>query len=71
MLETKRLILRPWQAEDAKSLYEYAKDPLVGLPAGWPPIPVWKTAGILSGKFFLRRMICGRRGVFRGMLGAF
>ena len=37
MLETKRLILRPWQESDAESLYEYAKDPEVGPPAGWPP----------------------------------
>ena len=37
MLETKRLILRPWREEDAESLYAYAKDPAVGLPAGWPP----------------------------------
>ena len=36
-LETKRLILRPWKAEDAQSLYEYAKDPDVGPIAGWPP----------------------------------
>ena len=37
MLQTKRLILRPWQERDAQSLYEYAKDPEVGPPAGWPP----------------------------------
>lgn len=37
MLETKRLILRSWTISDAESLYEYAKDPDVGLPAGWPP----------------------------------
>ena len=37
MLQTKRLILRPWQEADAESLYEYAKDPDVGPPAGWPP----------------------------------
>jgi len=36
MLETKRLILRPWQESDAESLYTYAKDPQVGYPAGWP-----------------------------------
>lgn len=36
MLQTKRLILRPWQESDAQSLYEYAKDPEVGYPAGWP-----------------------------------
>ena len=35
ILETERLILRPWKEEDADSLYEYAKDPLVGPIAGW------------------------------------
>lgn len=37
ILETKRLILRPWQESDAVDLYEYAKDPRVGPIAGWPP----------------------------------
>ena len=37
MMETERLILRPWQETDAESLYAYAKDPDIGLPAGWPP----------------------------------
>ena len=36
ILTTKRLILRPWFESDAESLYKYAKDPEVGLPAGWP-----------------------------------
>lgn len=36
-LETERLILRPWEREDAESLYEYARDPDVGPVAGWPP----------------------------------
>ena len=36
IIETKRLILRPWQEGDADSLYEYAKDPAVGPIAGWP-----------------------------------
>lgn len=36
-LETERLILRPWREEDAASLYEYARDPLVGPAAGWAP----------------------------------
>lgn len=36
VLETERLILRPWRETDAESLYEYAKDPLVGPIAGWP-----------------------------------
>lgn len=37
MMETHRLFLRPWREEDAEKLYEYAKDPDVGPPAGWPP----------------------------------
>ena len=37
VLETERLVLRPWQESDAESLYEYAKDPAVGPIAGWPP----------------------------------
>lgn len=36
MIETERLILRPWEDADAESLYEYAKDPAVGPVAGWP-----------------------------------
>ena len=36
MLETKRLILRRWEENDAERLYEYAKDPDVGPIAGWP-----------------------------------
>lgn len=36
VLETERLILRPWDAADAESLYEYAKDERVGPIAGWP-----------------------------------
>lgn len=36
-IKTERLLLRPWREEDAENLYEYAKDPLVGPPAGWPP----------------------------------
>lgn len=37
MIETERLILRPWQEQDAEDLYTYASDPEVGTPAGWPP----------------------------------
>ena len=35
--ETKRLLLRPWEASDAEQLYFYAKDPEVGPRAGWQP----------------------------------
>ena len=37
ILETERLILRPWQESDAEALYDCASDPSVGPPAGWPP----------------------------------
>ena len=37
ILQTKRLILRPWSENDAEELYKYASDPEVGSPAGWPP----------------------------------
>lgn len=36
-LESKRLILRGWTLEDAKDLYEYGKNSLVGPNAGWLP----------------------------------
>ena len=36
ILETDRLILRPWEETDAEECYRYAKDPLVGPAAGWP-----------------------------------
>ena len=37
MIETQRLILRPWREDDAQALYQYASDPEIGPPAGWPP----------------------------------
>ncbi len=36
ILETERLILRPWDETDAEECYKYAKDSLVGPIAGWP-----------------------------------
>lgn len=36
ILETERLVLRPWSESDAADLYEYAKDDRVGPIAGWP-----------------------------------
>ncbi len=36
ILETERLLLRPWTEEDAGELYRYARDPAVGPAAGWP-----------------------------------
>ena len=37
MIETDRLILRPWQDTDAEALFRYASDPDIGPIAGWPP----------------------------------
>jgi RimJ/RimL family protein N-acetyltransferase len=36
-LQTKRLILRNWQENDAESLYRYAQNPNIGPIAGWQP----------------------------------
>ena len=36
-IKTNRLLLRPFTEGDAADLYEYARDPRVGPPAGWPP----------------------------------
>ncbi len=36
ILETERLILRPWEEGDAEECFRYAKDPRVGPAAGWP-----------------------------------
>lgn len=36
ILETERLLLRPWTEDDAEECYRYAKDPRVGPAAGWP-----------------------------------
>ncbi len=36
VMETPRLILRPWEESDAEECFRYAKDPQVGPIAGWP-----------------------------------
>lgn len=36
ILQTRRLILRPWKESDALDLYKYASHPDVGPAAGWP-----------------------------------
>jgi hypothetical protein BACCOPRO_02556 len=37
MIETERLILRPWEETDAEAMFKYASDPDIGPIAGWPP----------------------------------
>lgn len=36
IIESKRIILRPWEENDLNDLYEYASNELVGPSAGWP-----------------------------------
>lgn len=36
-MQSERLLLRPWQPDDAEELFRYASDPRVGPAAGWPP----------------------------------
>ena len=36
-METTRVVLRPWNENDAASLYKYAQHPAIGPIAGWPP----------------------------------
>lgn len=37
IIETERLILRPWQETEADTLFKYASAPEIGPIAGWPP----------------------------------
>lgn len=37
MIETERLILRPWSENEAEELFKYASDPDIGPIAGWKP----------------------------------
>ena len=37
IIKTERLVLRPWEENDAEDLYKYAQNPKIGPIAGWPP----------------------------------
>lgn len=37
IIETERLILRPWREDDAETLFKYASDDRVGPVTGWQP----------------------------------
>lgn len=54
ILETKRLLLRPWTEADAPELYKYASDERVGPSAGWP----------------VHKSVEDSRGIIRGVLSA-
>ena len=52
ILETERLLLRPWEEKDAPALFKYASDPDVGPRAGWPPHKsIDESLGIIRGFF--------------------
>lgn len=55
-LQTKRLILRPWQESDAEALYKYACNPNIGPIAGWPPhTSIGNSREIIKACYLLRR----------------
>ncbi|MBR7060432.1 MAG: GNAT family N-acetyltransferase, partial [Eubacterium sp.] len=54
ILETKRLILRPWKESDAEDLYQYAKDPEVGPAAGWKP-----HESVEESRQIIKNVLCG------------
>lgn len=53
ILQTKRLILRPWREEDAADLFTYARDPEVGPPAGWMP-----HTSVENSREIIRNILC-------------
>ena len=54
ILKTQNLVLRPWVESDAESLYYFAKNPKVGLLAGWPPHQSVEDSLIIIKTFFQR-----------------
>lgn len=42
VLETDRLVLRPWRTKDVDDFYEYAQNPNVGPNAGCNPMIIKK-----------------------------
>ena len=56
IIETKRLILRPWKESDVNDLFEYASVPGVGEMAGWP-----HHENIETSKDIIKRFIDGKK----------
>ena len=72
MIETERLILRPWREDDAEALYKYASDPDIGHPAGWPPhTSVENSRDIIQAVFSAPETyaVCQKDGVPIGSIG--
>ncbi|EJD6408759.1 GNAT family N-acetyltransferase [Providencia rettgeri] len=57
ILNTNRLVLRPWQETDASDLYFYAKDKRIGPIAGWPPHQNEEESRIIIKNIFMREEI--------------
>ena len=53
VLETERLVLRPWQESDSESLFEYAKDSAIGPIAGWPA-----HTSVEESRFVIKPVLC-------------
>lgn len=51
MLQTQRLYLRRWNKDDLDDLYEYAKNPKVGISAGWKPHQSREESALILSKF--------------------
>ncbi len=54
MLVTERLILRPWNEDDAQDLFQYASDPEIGPPAGWKP-----HTSVEESREIIKSVLCG------------
>lgn len=55
VLQTERLILRPWRESDVESLFQYASDPDVGSAAGWP-----QHQSLEESKEVIQNVFCGK-----------
>ena len=55
VLQTERLILRPWRESDVESLFQYASDPDVGPAAGWP-----QHQSLEESKEVIQNVFCGK-----------
>ena len=55
ILETPRLLLRPWEESDAEELYRLAKDEDIGPVAGWPP-----HKSVNESLNIIRNVLCGK-----------
>ena len=55
ILETPRLLLRPWEESDAEELYRLAKDEDIGPAAGWPP-----HKSVDDSLNIIRNVLCGK-----------